>query len=44
MVHPETELDGLLKRLVEHIQPEKVVLCGSYADDPATAAAILTCW
>ena len=37
MVRPETELDGLLKRLVEHIQPEKVVLFGSYADDTATA-------
>ena len=37
MVRPETELDGLLKRLVEHIQSEKVVLFGSYADDTATA-------
>ena len=36
MVEQEAQLETLIKILVEQVQPEKVVLFGSYADGTAT--------
>lgn len=37
MCRQETELDALLRRLIDRIRPERVVLFGSYAEGNARA-------
>lgn len=43
----ESQLKGLLERLLQHIQPEKVIVFGSYASGTASATSdidLLVVW